>query len=120
MKWLEVLNREAVEQLHKNSEEQKPLKGTPREIDYQPVAKLFLPWLSGTWLVTELEPGTSLAFGLCDLGVGCPELGYFCLEELWSIQGPGGLRIEQDIHFRPTKTLSEYAEEATRLGYIKA
>jgi len=30
------------------------------------------------------------------------ELGYFQLEELESLVGPGGLKIERDIHFKPT------------------
>ena len=120
MDWLNVFKDDTLAQLHRNWREQEPKKGTPGEIDFMPVCKLFLPWTSGTWLVTELEPDSSLAFGLCDLGVGYPELGVFCVEEIWSVRGPGGLRVEQDIHFRPTKTLSEYATEARKHLGIRA
>jgi hypothetical protein len=44
--------------------------------DFRPVVKLFCPWTTATWLLTELEPeDPDYAFGLCDLGLGCPELG---------------------------------------------
>lgn len=91
------------------------------EIDFKPVVKLFCPWGGGTWLLSELDPGDpDLAFGLCDLGLGCPELGSVRLSELESLRGPGGLRVERDLHFRPCKTLSAYAEDASRHQRITA
>lgn len=120
MAWTDVLKPEARLALEQNWRENLPLKGTRNERDYQPVCKLFLPWTSGTWLLTEKEPGSSLCFGLCDLGMGTPELGYVCLEEIYDVEGPGGLHVEQDIHWRPEKTLSAYASEATSEGYIRA
>ena len=43
---------------------------------YLPVVKLFTPDVNATWLLTELDPeDPDISFGLCDLGVGCPELG---------------------------------------------
>ena len=116
---LALLGREALEQLRANGREQAPLKGTRRERDFHPVCKLFLPWTSGTWLLTEMEED-GLAFGLGDLGFGTPELGYISLVEIWEVQGPGGLRVERDIHWTAKKPLSEYATESRRLGYIKA
>jgi hypothetical protein len=90
-------------------------------IDFKPVVKLFVPWGAGTWLLTELDPeNPDIAFGLCDLGMGCPELGNVSIAEIESIRGPGGLGIERDIHFSATKTLSGYAEEAARLQHISA
>ena len=60
-------------------------------------------------------------FGLCDPGMGAPELGYVSLSELESIKFPPfGLPIERDIHFEPRQTISEYAKEARELGYIKS
>jgi hypothetical protein len=109
---------EDIQQLEANWTAQQPVKGTRDEIDHRPVIKLFVPWAGGTWLVTEKEPGSSLAFGLADLGY--PEMGYICLEELFSIRGPGGLTVEQDIHFRADKPLSEYAAQARKDGYIRA
>ena len=35
-----------------------------------------------------------------------PELGYFSLSELESIQGPWGLKVERDLYFTPLR-LSE-------------
>jgi Protein of unknown function (DUF2958) len=90
-------------------------------IDFQPVVELFCPWGEAIWLLTELDPeDLDIAFGLCDLGMGFPELGSDRISELENIRGPGGLRIECDLHFTPEKTLSAYADEARRLGCIQA
>jgi len=81
--------------------------------DFRPVVKLFCPWSGATWLLTELDPeDPDIAFGLCDLGMGFPELGRVSLTEVQAVVGPGGLRIERDIHFKPEKTLQAYADEA--------
>ena len=52
MEWLSVFTPEAAQRLAENHKEQLPLKGTSRERDFEPVCKLFLPWTSGTWLLT--------------------------------------------------------------------
>ncbi|HJO66885.1 MAG TPA: DUF2958 domain-containing protein [Sphingomonas sanguinis] len=114
-----LLGTDAVQQLFANHKLQQPLKGTREEIDFQPVAKLFLPWTAGTWLVTEMDDA-GLAFGLADLGFGTPEVGYISLDEIMEVEGPGGLRVERDIHWKATKTLSEYATESREKGYIAA
>jgi DUF2958 family protein len=89
--------------------------------DFRPVVKLFCPWGGATWLLTELDPDNpDIAFGLCDLGVGCPELGNVSLAEIEAARGPCGLRIERDMHFRADKTLRAYAEEAEREQRIVA
>lgn len=88
-------------------------------IDLKPVLKLFNPCGAATWLLTELDEDGDTAFGLCDLGQQCPELGYVSLEELASVTLPFGLYIERDIHFRAHKTLSEYAAKARELGRIE-
>lgn len=90
-------------------------------IDYFPVVKLFCPWGGATWLLTELDPeDQSIAYGLCDLGHGSPEIGRVSLTELAAVNGPGGLRIERDIHFEAVKTLRGYMEEARRTGRLMA
>jgi hypothetical protein len=116
---VKLLGVEAVQQLVANFNEQEPLKGTREERDFQPVCKLFLPWTSGTWLLTEMD-NDGLAFGLADLGFGTPEMGYISLDEIWEVKGPGGLRVERDIYWKASKTLSEYATESRQLGYIRA
>lgn len=88
--------------------------------DPVPVVKLFTPWANCTWLLTELEENQDIAFGLCDLGMGCPEIGWVSLAEITAIHGPAGLKIERDLHFKGDKPLSEYATDAQLKGYIAA
>lgn len=89
-----------------------------RETDHVPVVKLFDPVGAATWLITEMMPDGDTLFGLCDLGFGCPELGYVSLAELESVRGPLGLGIERDIHFEARFPLSVYAEAARIAGRI--
>lgn len=91
------------------------------EIDFKPVVKLFCPWGGGTWLLSELDPDDpDIAFGLCDPGLGFPELGHVRLSEIEAIIGPGGLRIERDAFFTPWQSVGAYAEAASRHGRIMA
>jgi Protein of unknown function (DUF2958) len=87
-------------------------------LDFKPVAKLFTPDAQCTWLLTELDPDGGLAFGLCDLGLGEPELGYVSLVELATIRGKLGLPVERDLHFEADKPISAYAAEARGHGHI--
>ncbi|GAC1627223.1 MAG: DUF2958 domain-containing protein [Nevskia sp.] len=90
-----------------------------REIDPLPVVKLFTPDAHATWLLTELDPDDGdTAFGLCDLGMGAPELGYVKLSDLESVHGPLNLPIERDLHFVAKRSLSEYARLARADGSI--
>lgn len=118
MHWKELLRDDDIAKLLSNWQEQLPLKGTGREKDYQPVAKLFNPIGTGTWLITECDED-GLAFGLAD--VGSPEMGYFDLQEIADLRLLGGaVYMEQDLHFTADKTLSEYASEARQTGHIIA
>jgi hypothetical protein len=90
-----------------------------KDEDIKPVVKLFNPVGSGTWLLTELAPN-GIAFGLCDLGFGSPELGYVDIEELRTTRLRFGLSIERDLHFKATKTIGEYANQARQAGAILA
>jgi len=91
------------------------------ELDFLPVVKLFTPDAGCTWLLTELDPEEpDIAFGLCDLGMGFPELGTVSIAELESVRGRLGLPVERDLSFSPTKTLSAYAEEAREHRAIRA
>lgn len=88
-------------------------------IDFLPVVKLFTPDAGCTWLLAELDPDdTDHAFGLCDLGLGFPELGYVSLRELSTLRGRLNLPVERDLHFVPSHTLSIYAEAARGHGGI--
>jgi hypothetical protein len=87
--------------------------------DHVPVLKLFAPDGGATWLISDVDPDDpDRLFGLCDLGLGFPELGYVSLAEITEARGPLGLAIERDIHFVADKPLSVYAEEARRKGRI--
>jgi hypothetical protein len=91
------------------------------QIDPYPVVKLFTPDAGATWLLTELDPqDPDLAFGLCDLGLGCPELGYVRLSEIETVRGKLGLPVERDLFFEADKPLSRYASEAQAAGMIRA
>lgn len=89
------------------------------DFDPAPVVKLFTPDAGATWLLTEIDPDDhDHAFGLCDLGMGMPELGWVSLQELATVRGKLGLPIERDLHFRAEKRLSAYAREAWHAGRI--
>ncbi|KUM25215.1 transposase [Mesorhizobium loti] len=118
---MQILTQSLREQLLANGRQQQPLRGTGGEIDFIPVVKLFTPDAGATWLLTEINPeDPDIAVGLCDLGLGCPEIGNVSLSELSSLRGPLGLPVERDLYFRPDKPLSTYANEARRLGRIRA
>ncbi len=119
---MKLLTKDIHERLTKNGRIREQLaEGGKAEADFIPVVKLFTPDAGCTWLLTELDPeDTDIAFGLCDLGMGCPELGAVRISELESVRGPLGLGIERDIHFTATKTISAYAEDARVRGHIDA
>jgi Protein of unknown function (DUF2958) len=87
------------------------------DIDFKPVVKLFTPDAQCTWLLTELGRD-DIAYGLCDLGMGSPEIGFVSMRELREVRGPLGLPIERDLHFDANKTLSAYTDEARAHGRI--
>ena len=89
------------------------------EPDYIPVVKLFTPDANATWLLTELDPeDPDIAFGLCDLGLGFPELGSVRISELHAVRGRFNLPVERDLYFHPRHTLTVYADAARTAGAI--
>ena len=73
---MQLLTADIHARLLANGREQEPVRGTDREIDFHPVVKLFTPDADCTWILTEIDPeNPDIAFGLCDLGMGFPELG---------------------------------------------
>jgi hypothetical protein len=118
---MELFTAEILARLIENGRKQEPVRGTDQEIDFHPVVKLFTPDAGCTWLLTEIDPeDADIAFGLCDLGLGFPELGSVSISEIAALRGKLGLPVERDLHFKADKTLSAYAEEASRLERIKA
>ena len=62
--------------------------------DPAPVVKLFTPDVGATWLLTEIDSDDhDHVFGLCDLGLGMPEIGWVSLNELATVRGGLGLPI---------------------------
>ncbi|XXQ55584.1 DUF2958 domain-containing protein [Xenophilus aerolatus] len=88
------------------------------DLDPGPVVRLFTPDAHAVWLLTELDQANGLAFGLCDLGLGIPELGYVSLAELEALRGPWGLRVERDTAFVADRPLSAYTRQALAAGRI--
>ena len=89
------------------------------DIDPYPVVKLFAPDAGATWLLTELDPeDPDIAFGLCDLGLGHPELGFVRLSDLERLRGRLGLPIERDLHFEAAGPLSAYVMAARQADRI--
>lgn len=89
--------------------------------DPPPVIKLFTPDGGATWLLTEIDPDDEdHAFGLCDVGLGFPELGYVSLAELMTVRRRLGLPVERELHFKADKPISAYAREARLAGRILA
>ena len=86
-------------------------------IDFKPVVKLFTPDAQCNWLLTELGLD-DIAFGLCDPGMGCPEIGFVSMTEIRALSGPLGLPVERDDKFEATRNLSAYANEARAHGRI--
>lgn len=48
-------------------------------------------------------------FGLCDLGLGFPELGYVSLLELEALRGQAGLPVEIDLYWKGSLADAEKA-----------
>lgn len=88
------------------------------EPDPAPVVKFFNPLGSQTWLATELSEDGDVAWGLADLGFGCPEIGPWSLRELSAIRLPFGMGIEIDIAFTSNVPLSVWATWSRRTGSI--
>lgn len=118
---MKLLTKQIRERLLKNGRLQAAVKGTNAELDFFPVVKPFTPDGACTWLLEELDPeDLDIAFDLCDLGMGYPELGSVNLKELEQARGRLGFPIERDLYFAPTKTISAYADEARKRGHICA
>ncbi len=78
-----------------------------------------MPGTNCTWLLTEIgHDNDGLAFGLCDLGFGIPELGYIDLDELGSVKSKLGLSVESDRSFKEKYPISIYADAARGLAMI--
>jgi len=95
---MKLLTSDIKARLLENGRLQEEVRGTNAELDFFPVVKLFTPDAACTWLLSELDPEEpDIAFGLCDLGMGCPELGSVRISELEAVRGRLGLPVS-DVH----------------------
>ncbi len=89
--------------------------------EVRPVVKLYTPDAAGTWLLAWLSPNDpDVAYGLCDLGNGFPEIGGFRLSQIAAMRGPCGMPVEQDRTFAARQSLIEYAMDAHTRGRVVA
>lgn len=86
--------------------------------DPLPVVKLYTLDAGAVWLLTDLDADGDRAYGLCDAGIGCPELGHVSLSALETMRGPRGMAVVVDSHFEARQPLSAYAIDAIRDGSI--
>ena len=106
---MKLLTKPIEKQLRENFQENKKRQNADMlERNFYPVVKFFTPDAGATWLITELDSDGDTMFGLCDLGLGFPELGYVSLSELLTVRGKLGLPVERDRWFKATKPLTEY------------
>lgn len=61
-----------------------------------PAVYLWLLNTNATWIVWEYDPDNRIGFGLCDLGLGFPELGYVDMNEIASVAESQGLPVQRD------------------------
>ena len=104
-----MIPNDLADQMTANAERQvKAQEDDGAELDFSPVAMFMAP-PAAVWLVTEMmsdDSGNPHFFGLCDLGVGSPELGYVSASDLDEV----GARLAAG--WQPSGTLSEYADAA--------
>lgn len=118
---IKLLTKPLRQQLIDNHETNAALARDMRDpLDHKPVVKIFSAAGAATWLLTELDPVNNMAFGLCDLGLGSPEIGHVSMDELAKTRDAFGLPLERDLYFDAALTLSEYADRAREKGLIVA
>lgn len=105
-----LFNQEQYKQLIEN--------GRNPDKDHKPVAWIHILFNRCQWLISELDPANpSIAFGLCDLGQGFPELGYVDLDELLhAVNLP--CNIGNDVSFKAKYPMSVYAAAAREMSEI--
>mgnify|MGYP002754179554 FL=1 len=109
---LDVLGSKHFATLRENSKHRRR-----KDHDPQPVVHLYLTESRHQWLLTEIDDD-DIAFGLCDLGMGFPELGYVDLREVLAAAWSVDIEPRCNLAFRPVAPLSVYAEQARRAQRI--
>ena len=65
------------------------------------------------WVLSEYNPHDELFFGVADLGLGCPEMGYVSVYEFEQLGG--SMLVVNDEDFIATDPISIYAQKAYSL-----
>lgn len=86
--------------------------------DHEPVVKLYSKYGKVVWLLSELDSANDIAFGVCDLGQGKPELSYVSITDLERLKHARFKvpMVEIDPNFDATYPLSVYWEAAKVAG----
>lgn len=74
------------------------LYSTDGETGDLPAVKLFTPDAGATWILWEFDEEDGMAFGLCDLGLGFPEMGSVSIDEIAAVRGNLGLPVERELY----------------------
>ena len=89
---MKLLTKAIETKLKKNSIKSQGAGSAEFQRTVKPVVKFFNPTGVGTWLISEMDE-QGIMFGLCDLGMGSPELGYVALQELEEVRLPFNLIV---------------------------
>ncbi len=88
-------------------------------LDHAPVAKITVPGLNSTFLLSEIiENNQNIAFGICDAGTGEPFLGYFDLDVISNFKTTWGRAPERDPYFIALYPLRVYFDAAVNCGQL--
>jgi hypothetical protein len=90
-----------------------------RAMNLRPLVKIYMTQPRRVWLLTDIDPVfPHLAFGVCDLGTGLPNVGSFRMDAFMLCRDALGLPIYRDPDFKATMTLREYAIDASLRGRL--
>jgi hypothetical protein len=107
----ELLTAEQRKQLLENGRQQREAITQFRDaVDFEPVVRLIATDTNAIWFLSEIDPDDNdIAFGLCDLGIGFPEVGNMRLSDLATFRGPLHQPIVRDDSFAARFTIGQYA-----------
>jgi hypothetical protein len=116
---MKLLTAEQRAQLLANGRAARQAQHQGVDFDPKPVVKLYIPDGYGRWLLTEMDPlEFDRAYGLYDLGIGRPEVGYVSLRELEDEAGKLPYPVKPDPRFVADRPLSAYTAVAYTRGLI--
>jgi len=110
---MELITQDQMQKLIRNGTHEERCK------DHLPVVRLYTSHPQMEWLLAAIDPKEPhIAYGMYDLGLGSPELGYFDLNELIQNSRNGWI-IGIDPFFKPDRPISAYFANATALAAFR-